>query len=195
MTNMPKHLLTLTITAGWSFTAIAAEGGGEPATPFAGAIYQSIAALICFTLLVVLLAKFAWGPIISGLQAREKKIKDDLESAEAKAREATETLDQYRAQLAEAQKEAQKVVEEAKKSAEQVAAKVKADAEAEIVRMKDRATAEIESAKDQALSDIYAQTAELSTQIASRILKREINAADQAQLVSDSLAELTQTGV
>lgn len=194
MSNKAKTSLALTLAIGGSFSAFAAEGGGD-ATPFAGAIYQSIAALICFALLVVLLAKFAWGPIIAGLQARENKIKDDLESAETKAREATETLDQYRNQLAEAQKQAQQVVEEARKSAEQAASKVKAEAEAEINRMKDRATAEIESAKEQALSEVYAQTAELSTQIAGRILKREINASDQQQLVSDSLAELTQAGV
>ena len=61
--------------------------------------------------------------------------------------------------------------------------------------MKERAEAEITSAKDAALSEVYAQTAELSTQIAGRILKREINAADQQQLVSDSLAELGKAGV
>ena len=101
----------------------------------------------------------------------------------------------YKAQIAEAQKEAQKVVEEAKKAAEQVAAKLKSDTESDIASMRDRAAAEIESAKQAALDEVYAQTAELSTQIAGRILKREINAQDQQQLVSDSLAELTKSGV
>ena len=91
--------------------------------------------------------------------------------------------------------EAQAVVEEARKSAELAAAKIKADTESEIAKMKERAQAEIAAAKDQALGEVYAQTAELSTQIAGRILKREINASDQQQLVSESLAELTKSGV
>lgn len=194
MSNQAKAILTLILSSATSFAAFAA-GEGEGATPFAGALYQSIAALICFSLLVVILAKFAWGPIINGLQAREHKIKDDLESAEKARAEADEALATYKAQIAEAQKEAQSVVAEARKSAEQAAAKIKADTEAEIAQMKERAQAEIASAKDAALSEVYAQTAELSTQIAGRILQREINAADQQQLVSDSLAELTQAGV
>jgi len=174
--------------------AYAAEGGGG-SSPFAGAIYQSIAALICFILLAVLLAKFAWGPIITGLQKREEKIKGDLESAEQARTDAEAALAEYKAKITEAQKEAQKVVDEARKSAEQVAAKVKADAETEIGKMRERSQAEIAAAKDQAISEMQAHMAELSTQIAGRILKREINADDQQQLVNESLSELTQSGV
>lgn len=156
---------------------------------------EAIWNLLIFLIVLAILAKFVFPVIRDGLKAREAKLEGDLTAAEKAKADAEASVAEYKAKIAEAQKEAQVVIDEAKKSAEQVAAKVKSDAESEIVKMKERATAEIESAKDAALGEVYAQTAELSTQIASRILKREINAQDQQQLVSDSLAELTKSGV
>lgn len=170
--------------------ALAAEEGGG--NVFAGTIAQSIAAAIVFLILVTILYKKAWGPILKGLQDRENKIKGDLESAEKASTEAAQTLDAYRKQLAEAQTEAGRVIEQARRDAEQVAAKLKAETESEIRQIKDRAQRDIAAAKEQAVNEIYAQTARLSTAIAGRILQREINPADQEQLVQASLAELTK---
>jgi len=156
---------------------------------------EAIWNLIVFIVLLAVLAKYVFPAIRDGLKAREAKLEGDLTAAEQAKADAEAAVAEYKSKIAEAQKEAQAVIDEAKKSAEQVASKVKADAEAEIVKMKERAQAEIASAKDAALNEVYAQTAELSTQIAGRILKREINASDQQQLVSDSLAELTKSGV
>lgn len=156
---------------------------------------EAIWNLIIFLIVLAILAKFVFPVIRDGLKAREEKLEGDLTAAEKARADAEASLEEYQSKIAEAQKEAQKVVEEAKKGAEQVAAKVKSDAEAEIVKMRERAQAEIASAKDAALSEVYAQTAELSTQIAGRILKREISAADQQALVSESLEELTKSGV
>ena len=175
-------------------TLAASEAGEEPSL-FAKDPFSYIWNLLMFLILLGILWKFVWPKVLDGLQARETKLRTDLETAERSAKEAQAALAQRQEELARAQQDAQAVIEEARKSAEQVAMKVKADAEAEIVKMKERAEAEISSAKDAALSEVYAQTAELSTQIASRILKREINPTDQQQLVSDSLAELTKSGV
>lgn len=156
---------------------------------------EAIWNLLVFLIVLAILSKFVFPVIRDGLKAREAKLEGDLTAAEKAKADAEASVAEYKAKIAEAQKEAQVVIDEAKKSAEQVAMKVKSDAESEITKMKERAQVEITSAKDAALSEVYAQTAELSTQIASRILKREINASDQQQLVSDSLAELTKSGV
>lgn len=156
---------------------------------------EAIWNLVIFLIVLALLGKFVFPVIRDGLKAREAKLEGDLSAAEQAKADAQASVAEYKAKIAEAQKEAQVVIDQAKKSAEQVAMKVKSDTESEIMKMKERAQAEIASAKDAALSEVYAQTAELSTQIASRILKREINAQDQQQLVSDSLAELTKSGV
>jgi F-type H+-transporting ATPase subunit b len=174
-------------------TLAAAEGAeGDPMKLY---YLEMIWAVVLFILFAAVLGFVVWPKILGALQAREQKLEGDLVGAEKARAQADEALATYKAKIAEAQKEAQSVVEEARKSAEAAGAKIKADTEADIAKMKERAAAEIEAAKDQALSEVYAQAAELSTQIAGRILKREISAGDQQQLVNESLAELTKTGV
>jgi len=177
-------------------SVLAAEGGGAvEGDPMNLMALEMIWAIVLFILFAAILGFVVWPKILSALQAREQKLEGDLVGAEKARAQADEALATYKAKIAEAQKEAQSVVEEARKSAEAAGAKIKADTEADIAKMKERAAAEIEAAKDQALTEVYAQAAELSTQIAGRILKREISAADQQQLVNESLAELTKTGV
>lgn len=178
-----------------SLPALAAAKDGEQPPLFASDPFSYIWNILMFLILLGVLWKFVWPKVLEGLQAREQKLRSDLTHAEQSAKQAEEALAKRQEELANAQKDAQVVIEEAKKRADQIAAKLKADAEAEIAKMKERAQAEIASAKDTALSEVYAQTAELSTQIASKILKREISAADQQQLVNDSLAELAKSGV
>ena len=105
--NRMVFLLTILAT---NATLFAAGGDGEKSSVFAGTIGQSIAAAIVFLVLVAVLYKKAWGPILKGLQDRESKIKADLESAEKQATEAAQTLDAYRTQLKEAQAEAASLI-------------------------------------------------------------------------------------
>lgn len=184
--GVPAFGLMSTTAQAW------AAGGGEKGHDVVEVnIGMLIWQIILFVVFFSVLAKFVWPPILKGLKGREEKMRSDLASAENAAKEATATLDQYKQQLAEAQQEARRVVDEARQTASKVEANLIAEAEAKAAEVRQRNVAEIEAAKEQALSEIYAQTAELSTQIASKILKREISAQDQAQLVSDSLAELT----
>ncbi|MFP4145808.1 MAG: F0F1 ATP synthase subunit B [Phycisphaeraceae bacterium] len=171
----------------------AAAEEGEATTPMAGTYYQSLAAVIVFLILLAVLYKWAWGPILSGLQDREGKIQADLASAERRAREANETLAQYQAQLAEARQEAQQMIERSREDARKVAADLRAQAEQEAAQLRERTQRDIETAKEQAITDIYDRTAELSTQIAARILQRQIRPEDQQALVQRSLDELART--
>lgn len=146
--------------------------------------------IVLFVVLVLILGKFVWPPILKGLQAREAKIKGDLDHAEQSAQQAAATLKEYQASLAQAQEEARKVIEQARKDAQGVADQVKTDTQTEINQMRQRAQTEIRVAKEQALTDIYTQTAALATSVAGKILQREINPADQHKLVQQSLDEM-----
>ncbi len=180
-------LITLLLTA----PALAAGAGGG--NPFTGAIYQSVAAGLVFLLLLFLLKKMAWGPILTGLQDRENKIKGDLEKAESAAAQAAATLAQYQKELAQASEQARQMIDKARGEAEQAAATIRQQHEQEMAQLKQRAAADIKAAKEQAVNELYAQAAVLSTQIAGRILQREINAADQQKLVDEAVAELQKT--
>ncbi len=172
--------------------AVAAEGAAA-ANPFAGTMYQSIAAAIVFLILLTVLWKFAWGPILTGLQDREQKIKSDLDQAQAAADEAKATLEQYQRQLAEATAEAARIIEQGKADAHKIAASLKDQAQAEITQMRERAQADIQSAKQQAITDVYTQAATLATGVAGQILGREVKATDHQRLIDESIAAMSKS--
>ncbi len=187
MKFFPAALITLAL----STAAMAQESGAEESV-FAGTIAQSIAAIIVFSILFALLYKFAWGPILKGLQDRENKIRHDLEHAENSAKQATATLEEYRAQLATAHDEVRKVIEQGRADAERLRAQLTEQTQAEINSMRVRAQAEILAAKEQAISELQTQYATVATEVAAKILRRQITNEDQKQLVADSLAATSQ---
>lgn len=164
-----------------------AESGG---TPLAGTIYQTIAAVIVFLLVYAVLTKYAWGPIRKGLLDREEKIKGDLDRAEQAAQKAETMMAEYHAKITAARVEAQAIIDAARIEAERAAQRISSETTAEIDAQKKRATAEIQYAKETALREIFGQAASLATDVASKILKREIQPADNDRLVRDSLAVL-----
>ncbi len=168
-------------------------GGGGSGDVFAGTFAQSIAAAIVFLILLTVLWKFAWGPILTGLQDREQKIKADLDQAQAAADEARATLEQYQRQLAEAAAEAGRIIEQGKADAHKIAASLKDQTQAEITQIRQRAQADIQSAKQQAISDVYAQAATLATGVAGQILGREVKAADHQRLIDESIAAMSES--
>jgi F-type H+-transporting ATPase subunit b len=174
---------------------LAAEGpeGGEATSPLYTVnqgLITGLATIIIFVLLVAILGKYAWGPILSGLKAREEKIRKDIADADAARAKAEAVLREYNAQLATAEQKVRDMIAKATTDAEQLAASIRARAQQESEETKERAMRDIENAREQALAEIYAQTAELSTRIAEKILKRNINADDQRGLVNQSLQEL-----
>ena len=85
---------------------------------------------------------------------------------------------------------AQKMLDDTRAQQTKLAAELKAKADADLAEMRLRATADIEAAKKAALAEIYESSVSLATSMASKILRREISAQDQRQLVEESLAEL-----
>ncbi len=146
--------------------------------------------LIVFLVLLAVLWKFVWPNILAGLNARDEKLRGDLKAAEQANDEAQKTLSEYKAQLADAQKEYQRVVEEAKQAAAQVEAQKVAEMEARLADMEARSKAGIQAAQQQALAEIYETTATLATDVAGRILQREVNPSDHDALVQDALSQI-----
>jgi F-type H+-transporting ATPase subunit b len=164
---------------------LAAEGGNV----FAGTIYQAVAAAIVFLTLLFILKTKAWGPILKGLQDRENKIKSDLEAAERANADAHANLKAYQEQLTHAQAEAKRIIDQGRMDMAKINAQLKEQTQAEITSMRQQVQRDIQNAKDQAVKQLVEEVGLLSTQIAGQILKRELNANDQAELVRDSIAK------
>jgi len=152
-------------------------------------ILTTIAIFVC---LLIVLSKVAWKPILNGLQAREKAIRDSIEAAAKAKAEAEKMAGELEARMAEVQRQAAQQLQQAKADALKVADTIRQQAETEAAALKDRTLREIDGAKQQALTEINTHAAELGTAVARKILQRNVTADDQQRLVDESLAELAK---
>jgi F-type H+-transporting ATPase subunit b len=181
-------LFLLAVTAMTVLPALAAEGAGE-AQPslLAGDIGNVIWTVFIFVLVLVVLGKYAWGPILSTLQARESFIHEALAKAKADRDEAEARLKQYEERLANARAEATAIVEEGRRDADAVRHRIEATAKAEADKMVDRAKREIHIATVTATRELYELSARIATKMAAQVLGRELSAADHERLMSEAI--------
>jgi F-type H+-transporting ATPase subunit b len=170
--------------------ALGSEGGESEPSLFGGDFVISICTLIIFGLVVLLLARFAWGPLLSGLQKREKFIRESLESARRDREEAEARLREYEERLQKARDEATALVEEGRRDADVVKRRIEEEARASADATIERAKREIGVARDTALRDLYQQSADLAMHMAGTVLKRQLSPEDHQRLVDDALADL-----
>jgi F-type H+-transporting ATPase subunit b len=156
---------------------------------------EAIWVLVIFLCVVIVLYKSAWKNVLAGLKAREDRIRSAIADADAARMKGETALKEYNAQLATAQTKVSALLSDAALEAEKIAASIKMRAQEEAEGIKERAMKEIESSKQQALAEIYEQTAVLATSVAEKILRRNLNADDQRDLVQKSLEELAAVHV
>lgn len=151
---------------------------------------EAIWVIAIFVILLIILYPTAWKAVLAGLKAREQRIRTDLESAEQERLKAEKTLKEYESKLATAQEQIRQLLSKAQADGEKLATNIRVHAQQEAEQVKERATREIEASRNQAISEIYQQAAEISTSIAEKILRRNLNAQDQQDLVRSSLEQL-----
>ena len=173
---------------------LAAADGAAP-DPMNPEPWVAGTAFVVFLVTLALLIFFVWPVITKGLDDRNEKILGEIKAAEDARTQAKEALAEYERSLAEAREEANRTIAEARAEAQRLAEEMKASNERELADRMARAKADIEAAKKSAVADIHANATELASAIAGRILQREINPADQARLVEESLKELDTAGV
>ena len=190
---MMRRVWLSTAIAGLLFSnlAWASEGGGE-VNLFAGDVGNAIWTLVIFVLVIVVLGKFAWGPLLNALQKREQFIRNSLQEAKNDREAAEARLQEYESRLQEATTEATKIVEQGRQEADKAKARIEETARTEADKMLDRAKREIDLARQSAIKDLYATSAELATDIAGKVLKRELSSQDHERLIQESIEELNR---
>lgn len=171
-----------------SMIHIIAAAGTEP-TLFN--VLNFIAAIIVFIAAMVISGKVIWPKITGGLDARDAKIRNEIEAAEKSRANADRALKDYEASLAEARAEAARMIEQTKGEQVRLAADLKAKAETELNQMRDTARKNIEAAKRAAIAELYRESAQIAVKIAEKILEREVNASDHARMIDETLAEVS----
>ncbi|MGH9361525.1 MAG: F0F1 ATP synthase subunit B, partial [Thermoanaerobaculia bacterium] len=146
--------------------------------------------VVIFLIVLFILGKYAWGPILAAMQARESFIRESLESARRERAEAEARLREYEERLAQARAAASAIVDEGRRDAEVVKREILEEARQEGEKMIERARREIQIATDTATKELYTLSARLATDMAGRILGRELTAADHERLIDESIAGL-----
>lgn len=156
-------------------------------TPDVGLLFWT---LISFFVLLFLLRKFAWKPILGAVNSREEGIKDALAAAE-KARLEMENLhaDNERI-LKEARLERETLLKEAREIKAKMISDAKEEAQSQASKMIEQAQTAIESEKKAAMAELKNQVASLSLEIAEKVVRKELSNKDsQIKLVESMLGE------
>jgi F-type H+-transporting ATPase subunit b len=150
--------------------------------------------LVTFLGLLLILTKFAWGPILKSIEARETRIDDAIAQAEADRKTAEGVLADYREQVKNVESEVAALKEKGRQEAEAVAREVKAKADAEAVQRIERAVKEIAQAQSQALEEIRTEAVGLGMAVASQVVGRNLDNEEQRRLATEVVEWLGKVG-
>lgn len=146
--------------------------------------------IITFLVLLLLLKKFVWGPIIDAVDRREQSIKEMIDKAEKTRNEAQEILRSYEDKLAGARDEVNKLIEDGKaragKAGDELISKAKSEAELQV----ERAKSEITRERHKAVEELKAQVVKISLSAASRLIKRNLAEQDHRDLIEQTISEI-----
>jgi len=188
--------IALLLAGAGPLPALAAEGEAHAEQPsiMAGDVGNIVATLIIFLLVVGILGRYAWGPLLRILQDRERTIRESLESARRDRESAERLLDEYKRQIEQARAEATAIVDEGRRDAEEARRRIHDEARSEANQMIERARREIRLAADSAVKDIYDQMADVTTRVAATLVERELSPKDHEKFIADSLEQMKHSG-
>ncbi len=167
-----------------------ASGGEQPnALEFSADL--ALFTLIIFLGMMFILGKFAWKPLIQGLNSREENIAKKIEDADKAHDHAQANLRQYEEKLASVTDEAKAVLDEAKKDAIAVKDRIMAEAQEEAQRIRDRALSDIEAAKNAAVRELAEKSVDSAVSLAGSIVGRSLGKQDHDKLIEDSINSFT----
>jgi F-type H+-transporting ATPase subunit b len=170
------------------FMLVAVSGGEEP-NPLVFDVDLAIWSALVFLGLLFVLGKYAWKPILEGLDNREKAIADSIDSAAQAKEKAQAQLSQYEQKLAGASAEAAAIIAEAKKDALAAKDRIMADAAEEAKRTRDRALADIQAAKDAVVRELAESSVDSAVSLAGSIVGRSLNKNDHQDLIQKSIKQ------
>ena len=142
-----------------------------------------------FIILLALLKKFAWGPLMGIMKQREEHVANEIEAQKKAVQKQLKYLEEQRDLLKEARTEAQELIENAKKQGDTQREDIIMAARTEAERLKETAKLEIEQQKEKAVAAIREQVASLSVLIASKVIEKELYEKDQEKFINEYIQE------
>ncbi len=146
--------------------------------------------LIIFVLLLVVLAKYAYPPLLSAVEAREAALEKAITEAKADRAEAAKLLAEQQKQLAETRADVQKVMADGRAATDALRAEMLEKVKAEGADMLDRTRREMQAEKEKAVAELRREAIDLAISGASKVIGRNLDSATDRSLVESFLAGL-----
>ena len=184
--NKAKAWLAITgaaASASFAFPALAFANEKTGVALILPDMVETVPMLIAFIVLVIVLWKFGW-PMFEGmLEKREKTIAEALQKSEEARIESERVLAEYQKQLAEARSQSAQIIADAMQTGEAVEANIKKRAEEEAASMIEKARTAIEAEKKAAMVDLQSSVADLSVDVATRLVGTDLSDAEHRAII------------
>jgi F-type H+-transporting ATPase subunit b len=181
-------LLAVFVVAAAPSPSPAAEGAAGEL--FAPRLDLMIWTIVVFGALLFVLKKFAWKPMLEGLQSREIRIRGALEEAQMARDDAQKLRGEIQAEMDKIHDKIRELMDEARRDGQQTKDRLLAEGKAEIQAERDRSLREIQREREQAVQELWNQTAHLATLVSAKAIGRSLSEEDHRQLVDQAVAEL-----
>ncbi len=162
----------------------------SPFQLFGGWSGEYIWALVWFGVLLLVLRKFAWKPMLAGLTNRTEHIEKQIADAEKSKTEAQKVLEEYGAKLADAERQGRTIITARTKEAEQQAREVSRQNQKEIETMKLRAQAELERERISAEDELWQQAGGIVQKLGEEVFGKTLDDQDNQKLIDEAIARL-----
>ena len=149
-----------------------------------------IAEILAFLLMLGVLAKWVYPPIVRAAEARQKQIKQQLEQAEKARKEAEERLEAARAEILRAREQAGKIIDQANRAAERIQQEAQEKAREEARRIVEAARRDIDAEGQRAIQAIRLQMADLVTDAVRKIVGESLDGERHRKLIEATIEEI-----
>ena len=146
--------------------------------------------IVTFLIVLFILKVKAWKPLMDAMETREKNIKEALLSAENARKIAEKVSSDYEASIKKAQAESQKIISASKETANKIKQGIEKDASIKAESMLNDAKTQINAEKDKAINDIKNIAVDLSIQVASKVIEKNLDDDDNRKLIKDAIKEI-----
>ena len=172
-----------------AFLAFSGESSGGLLDVNPGLIFWTV---ITFVILLFILKKMAWGPILNSLNERENFIKDSIDKAEKAQADAEKLLAENNANLAKAEEEAQKIIEQGREYSDKLKVQMLEESKNEAKKLITEATSEIERKNQEAFNNLKDQVADIAIDAAEKIIRANLDKEKQTKLINEYIKDLNK---
>lgn len=190
---MRTPLCTALVLLATPATAFAAEEGGKVnlLSPNGGLMFWT---LLIFIVLLIVLSRFAFKPLVAAVEAREAALEAAITKAQQDREAASKLLAEQQAQLDAARAEAQKYIADGRATSEKLKASMLEETRAQQQEMIERAKRDIENEKQRAIGDLRREAVDLALAGAGKLIAKNLDDAGNRKLVEDFLASIPAAG-